>query len=892
MDKKVLLLSSLLGLLVLSAVGFWWLSCEQQVALSASASDHAAHAATADAQGMPGPGDATLTKTVASTVRADAATASASGLPFPEDARWVPVLVIDKATREPVAGADVGWVGENFEKYTAEQNLIDPDSMFLWRSIDLQVDRAGWRTTTDEHGIARVTFKEWTTVIATDAGRFARLTLRENTVAPPGGYVLELMPDLALTVQVLDEGGEPAAGVLLAVGIHDDPEQPQHFWGWGPIARTDADGRAVLRHLQQLLEEEDTEPAGAVRTPRWCARTYIPGYDDPGIPFTLDALPAEPIVLRLPACGSVRLRAEIAGRPAPGFVSASLVQCIEQPNYRPDTAQLYRPIAADGWVRFPHIPLGREFIGSSNTNGDLSTRFVGPIARGQEVMVRITPENDTMVLGGRMLTGDRQPIRNGSFVLMADGQNVNTYQNFRTDEQGRFLVAVGESRDDNHVDTLRFEYQRYAEPSLRIDLPGRTLRPGVEDLGDLTVSGGKLVVAGTFVDDSGPLHKNVSFWVEHFEPTAAPNEAWQGTTDTMQHQDKTGHFEVRGEVPAGRLRLAFASHDQLPMEPIEFEAGNEHLEVRIDTGHQLAATILLTTGMPQEGLYAVLQPVQPDPDPAAARRDEDRFRVEPWSEDGERRNLQWEALRAGSYTLSVYLWTRAQPLLVIPDVMVPGPTGGDPRLADIDLRAAVRTVLLCLFDDTGTPLESPGGVAFAVGQDPGSTWQGTQLWEAKTKVLVPASGSTELLVAVQDHRPRMVAVNGAELDVRLDPWPTLEVVLTGVPTLPEKVRLLAHLQPKSPNEAPYRSQWSSGRRGEMFDVGESRVAVAAGRATVPIGEGPHRVVLELVDNHRRIELSGIEPGVVLPNSERVFVTVPAAQWTAALAKFAPEPEPK
>lgn len=887
MDKKVLLLSSLLALLLFCVVGAWWLSGETTISV-AHAADAAAPrgAVPSDARPDTGAAAATPAPSTAGPVRATAAAASASGLPFPADATWVPVLVVDKVTRAPVAGAEVGWVGETIEAYFESMDQFDVDTIFVWRSLDLQIDRAGWRTTTDENGIARVTFQRWTTVVAADAGRYGQLHLHENTLAPPGGWVLELGPELALTVQVVDEQGTPAADVLLAVGVVDEGER-MHFWGWGPIARTRApDGIAVLRHLQQLADDEAggaTEPGSA---PRWRARTYVPGHDDPGVPFALDALPDEPIVLRLPACGRVRARAEVGGRPAPGFAGAGLAEFVEQQRgWRPDYVHLYRPIDADGWVRFAHVPLGREFHASSHGNGTLSTRFTGPIARDQEVTVVITPSTDTMLLSGRMLEAERQPMRHTTFQLDAEGPQIHAYAGFRTDDQGRFLVAVGSSCDDNLVEQLRFENERRGRPPLRLELPPRTLRQGVEDLGDLVMSGGKLIVAGTFLDADGPHRKDVSFWLERFEPTAEPGEAWQGVHDVLQHQDGTGRFELRGDVAPGRLRLAFGTHDKLPMEPVEFEVGAEHLEIRLATGHALAATILQNKGAPAEGLYAVLQPAGPIADAEQWRRDEDRFRVDPWSEDGERLFLQWPALPAGSYTLALHLWTRAEPILRLADVQVPGPAAGDPRLADIDLRAAVRTVVLSLFGADGRPIESPEGVAFATDQDPAATWQGMQIYDTPTKLLLPAGGTSELLLGLRGFQPRRVLVTGDRLDVRLDPWPTLEIVVAGVPELPAKAKVLAHLRPTTPNEAPYRAQWSRGQRGEYFDVPRQGGEVVAGRATVAVGQGPHRVELELVGFHERIPLPGAEPGLVLPNSGRVQVAVPAPSWTAALEQF-------
>lgn len=884
MDKKALLLSSLLCLLGACAIGLLWLAGGQTVALSSTLHEGARGDALAVEAAAPGaPTDADLPTAATGEIRATAATASGSLLPLPEDAQWIAVRVVDRDTREPVAGIGVGWVTEAVQEHLEDLDPTDPDMLFVWQSLDLQIERAGWRTTTDGEGIARVTWKQWTTVVAADAGRYGKLQIHENTIAPPGGYVLELGPDLELAVQVLDESGQPAAHVLLAVGVYRAGEL-QHFWGWGANARTEApDGIGVLRHLQLLAEDEDVDATDPAAAPRWRVRTYLPGFDDPGIEFSLEHLPTEPLVLRLPACGRVRVRAELAGRPAPGFVGAGLSQSTQpRRGWDPGIVNGYRVIDADGWARFAHVPLGREYVAASYTNGHLSTCFVGPIARGQEVTVVVTPDKDGIVLGGRLVDAERQAVQKQSLQLEAQGPRLHTYVAFRTDDDGRFLVHLGGARDDNRVERLRFELDRRGQPPLQLELPPRTLRPGLEDLGELVLSGGELVVGGRFVDDRGPYTKEVPFWIQRFEAHEDPEQQWQTVDDTLQHQDGTGRFEVRGTVAPGRMRLAFSNHGLLPMEPIEFEAGASDLQIHLATGHALAATLLVHKGTPDEGLYAVLSPAQPDPDPAARGRDEDRYRVEPWGNDGGRSHLQWPALPAGRYALALHLWTRTAPLLVIPDISVPGPDGGDARLADIDLRPLTRLVLLSLFDHHGAPIDSSHGAAFASGQDPGGEWQGTELYEATTKVLVPAAGPTELLVAIGGYRPRTVPVIGDRVDVRLDPWPTLELVVAGMPTLPPKVQLRAQLRPVVTNDVRYRAQWSSGHLGELFDVSSRSVVVTEGRATVAVGDGPHRIELALHVERQRIPLAGMEPDTVLPNSGRVQVTVPQARWAEAL----------
>jgi hypothetical protein len=877
MDKRVVLLTTLACLVAACALGLWWLATAASVQPTSDDQSSPGLAATATEASAAG-GDADVAAAVSPSrpARSAAAAASASMLPFPDGAQWLPIRIVDARDGEPVADANVGWIGETIESFFAQQNEFDPDAMLLWRSLDLQVERAGWRTTSDGNGIARVTLGRWTTVIAAHDGRFGTLQIHEDTVAPPAGYVLELQPDHECTVQVVDDAGDAVADVLVAVGRYEQ-DRLVSFWRGGPAARTSApDGKAVIQHLQELAQEEQTDG--------WRVRTYLPGFDDPGVPISLASPPSAPIVLRLPACGRVRAQATVGGSAMPGFTGAMLTAFeLRGKGYRPQQAQWLRPVDADGWVRFPHVPLGGEYTVATHTSGRLSTRFVGPSARGQEIVVTIAPARETILLAGRIVDDERRPVGDRDFQVEALGVKFRTYSTFRTGADGRFVVALGNARDDNAVDVLRFDSHRHREPPQRVELPPRVLRPGLEDLGDLTIDRGKLVVAGRFVDEHGPCQREVAFWLQRYVPNADGDETWQNVRDVLEYQDEAGNFELRGTVAPGRLRLVFGSHAALPTPPVEFVVGTTDLEIRLSSGHRLAATVLLPKDATENCLFANLLPSTTPPLAPGTAPDLDRYRAEPWTDDGVRMYLQWPALPAGTYTLALHLWSHAEPVVRIADVQVPGPTGGDPRLAEIDLRRQLRTVQLDLCDASGRPLDAVQGIAFPTRLDPAGVWEGTTLHEATTRVTVPALGTSELLVAVAGHRPRTVVLSGDRVEVRLDAWQRLELHLRDVPTLPPEVRLVAWLEPTQPSAGTFRSRWSTGDRSDWFDAPTRNVPVVGGRASLPIGDGPHRVVLRLLARHRLIEITGVTPAVVLPTSEQLQVQVAAAHWAEALA---------
>lgn len=890
MDKKSVLLSWSLTAVVAGAVAVWWFQSDTGIADPAPPTSAAAEAAATAAAGAAQDHDATAPRAPADELRSPVATAAAdTPRPIAEDARWIELRVVDGASHASVAGASVGWVMEGGSAHVQNWALGDSRSRLDWDSTDRQVELRGWRTTSDAEGIARVALRRWTIVVAESGGRAGRLELMENTVVPPGGYVLELVPDLQLTVRVEDDLGAPAADVLVAIGSYDDQGKLRSFWNRAPLAVTRApDGVAVLAHLQQQLAAElaDTEPAAAAQLR---VRTWVPGFDDAGVEFALDRLPAEPIVLRLPPCGRARVRGESGGRALPGFRRVLLQSSVPDRSRddEPPVPTVLRAVGDDGWVHFPHLPVGQGFRATCCENGRLTADFAGPSVRGQEVTVAITPRGDAVHVRGRLIDEERHPLARMQFRIQTWGERFRAFSEFLTDADGVFLVCLGPAAEDAAIDRLNIS-QSYTRPAaLGVDLPARTLRLGVEDLGEITLSFGDLLVSGHFVDEAGRSCPDVGCSLEHLATAEDGTDRWQQVAHSTS-TDGDGRFAVRGTVPPGRLRLTFGSYGSLPMPPVEFTRGTLDLEVRIARGHELAACLLQTRGTPDEALHAELLPNEPHPELDTIADGRARFRSTPWTEDGEHQHLQWQALPAGSYTLAVHMWTHTQPVAVVPDVQVPGPPGGDPRLAAIDVRAAMRPVTIHLSDTEGHPIEA-NAIAFAIDTTSAKEWSGFYLWEATSTAMVPASGTVELLVGAYGYQPRRVLVNAPTLDVRLDPWPTIRIDIGDVPALPARAELRVGLESETRDTTPYHSQIGNGTCGEFFDVPDS-IRVTDGHADAPIGQGPHRLSLYLNAEHGSYAFGPLEPAMVLPTSGRVRVTVPPEQWAAALAAITAPPK--
>ncbi|MBX3462947.1 MAG: Ig-like domain-containing protein [Planctomycetes bacterium] len=884
-DRRPLLVATLCALLGASAVASWWLWATGAPGLAAALTPHPATTGRTEGAAAFGDDEAPAGEAPTTAEARIAASPAGSGRPWPTDARWVAVRIVDEAG-DPVAGADVGWFDESLETLYEQLHPYEPATAMLWRSPEAQVERIGWRTRSDDQGMARVTWRRWTSVVAADATRFGRLDLPEHAALPADGLVLTLRPEHSLQVRVVDDRGQPAAGVPIGIAVLEGT-QVSRFWDWTPVAITGADGEATVRHLQHLAADEGDAAPGAERP--WRVQTLLPGFtDDPGVTFTLATLPPSPVELRLPACGQVRARVEVGGRPASGCRGAVLMAQGETEEWQwQQTAQLQQPTEGDGWVRFAWVPIGQRYAITTHDNGLLTTDFQGPASRDEEVTVVLRPSRDSIVLTGRLLAPDGRPLGDRHWWLEARGNDSRYRSGLRTDERGRFAVTLGEPGTEEPL-TMVFEHRCHGQRPLRVRVPPRILRPGTEDLGDLVETGGALLATGRFVAEHGPCPRHVFFRVERCLPAVLADQPWRPVHDLLEHQDGTGNFELRGEVQPGRLRLVFGTDDLLPMPAFEFDVGARDLEVPLATGYRLAASAQLAKGLDEDHLFAVLQPMA---EGARATEDRQRYQTAPVRDSETRLDLQWPALPAGRYRLALYSWSALAPLLRIDDVAVPAPEGGDPRLVDIDLRGLVRRVDLVVHGPDGTPIEDLSGVAFPLGQEAAAEWRGAALYGATSQLLLPAAGPQELLVAVYGFRPQRVRCDGDRVAIRLDPWPTVEVQFTPPEPLPAGGTMEVSLVPEAGVDTPYRLRfWNGGSIASLLAAPADGADLVAGRALLPIGDGPHHLELTLVAGQARSLVRVAQPTVVLPTSGRLQISVTQAAWAAALARLQP-PEP-
>jgi hypothetical protein len=502
-----------------------------------------------------------------------------------------------------------------------------------------------------------------------------------------------------------------------------------------------------------------------------------------------------------------------------------------------------QPVDPDGRARFPHVPLGETFTAGTHF---WAAEVTGPTSPGQTVDRTLELIDLVYALSGRLFGPDSEPLAGSVATATFDFGTSTGGTWVETDANGRFLWIVPHVRAGMpapKIARLAFEKAFADGPPVRCEVAPRELHRGRNELGDLRLGLDALVVGGRFVFDCSRAMP-VTYAVERLEPGTRPGqgESWR-TVEGLQHvQGRAPRFETRGTVGPGRYRLAFQRHAHLPIEPVEFAPGTADLEVAVACGTALVATCFLPAGVEPHQLRLELVPPH-----AAAASTADRQRsgsatdllrahVVGRDEEG-RTHYHWAAVADGKYTLRV-IGPQVDPLLEIEDVAVPLPDGGDPRLADIDLRRSLAAIELKVRFAGETERRRPAFV-FLLPQPDHGDWHGMAIWGSG--VLPVSKGAVDLLVASPGCRP--VTLRGVErnAEAALEPWPSVDLFFAGIEELPADASLSAgRVRPASEprDRRQYHTDNRDGPLDSLLGVGADFPRIENGRATLRLGDGP------------------------------------------------------
>ena len=402
-------------------------------------------------------------------------------------------------------------------------------------------------------------------------------------------------------------------------------------------------------------------------------------------------------------------------------------------------------------------------------------------------------------------------------------------------------------------------------------VPSIVLRIGEQDLGDLLLADEPLIVSGRIVAQGQWVRGDLSLAVQQ----ARPDGSWYGLAE-QRLVVRGDAFAVHGTPPSGPVRLVVESERFLPLAPQPFVAGQKDLEVHLERGGSVEASVLLRPMLGYWCLDALLLPADGRDRVSMSRMGPQTLRMvgfdravarahRNYSErDGGAVEMvyEWPSLWPGRYRLELWAFGSTQPACVVDDVVVPD---GGARLRGIDLRQKVRTLTLTVLGADGKPVDSrptrgfvqirgaaDGAAGFEVNPPPGAL--------AGKVFLLTAAPAVDLEVHVPGYLPRVLEQVSQDATVTLERGPRVEVELRPVPTLPPGHQLRVDLLPAGEPATARGRMMSPAAGGAMSLPSAVRTAVVRdGRAEAVLSRlGRHELRLVVVDEKTRREapLSG------------------------------------
>ncbi|MBL8738373.1 MAG: hypothetical protein JNL12_18225 [Planctomycetes bacterium] len=821
------------------------------------------------------------------------------------------ILVVDAATQQPVADAEV--VYSDATSRASMRALPIAEARLLLDDGELLARRFGRTARSDSSGRLQLWMERHGGLVCARVGsRYGEVRVRDGE--PPAlGYRLLLELEERLLARVVDTAGNPVAGVPVGLRARSGEPMPsavsgQHDYLHRSVT-SDANGLASFPHLQELrsipLGPQEGKPAAGFEL-----GIAIPGFDL--APIEVDAtvpLPPDPVELRLPATGALRIRYRLAGA-ALSAVELVILRATAGEDRRSGDLEVDAQVDADGWAVFPVLPAGKRMFVEPHGFGvfSLPSAELPPLVAGATLQHEIDLVGLGFVLRGRLLDRDGQPLAGASVHVAYRVSRSSGFATVKVDENGQFLHALPRVGDATTVRIERYDLTPEGHGGLRASLEPRELQLGVHDFGDLRIGGEPLVCSGRFAPEVDP-QSQVQLVVERLAPARRTGEPTWTEVRGLAAGHKAGRtFEVRGNVEVGPLRLRVVAREFLPVAPIEFRLGQGDVVVPLVSGARLVATCVMPEQAPEGEplrLELVGGPALPTvPGVGRVRPGEPKThrqaRLSRW--EAGRARYEWSAVEPGKYALQICVPGCAEPLLSIDDVVLPLPDSGDPRLASIDLRQVLRVVTLRLeaLEDGGERrLAMDRDLhAFLQPQEDPAAWEGFLLRPPAAALLLP-SRPVSMLVASRSGPPATVSIPPSVevVDIERTKWPELELRLAPGTVVPDGCELYARLLPKGgPGAgrflAQYRGSSSSGVLADLLRPAEAMGLLTLDRSTrSAIGDGVAELRIAMRCGTRHRDLQRFTPNEVVAGAP-VTITLDAAELAAAAKALAPKDAPK
>jgi hypothetical protein len=594
------------------------------------------------------------------------------------------------------------------------------------------------------------------------------------------------------------------------------------------LGTTGADGRVELPHAQILAGGEASLAVRVYAVP--------PGGETPSLDCDLTAPPPE-IIVRVAGRGSLTVRL-LDARDAPvdpaylGDRSVWLAAFDEGPVAHARMAEGFNrqkwvaTVGPQGIARFSGVALGRYLVVRSGNFG-MTAGCIGPTAANPDVQVNLQEPADAAVVIGAVLAADGSPFADQRLSVMYRAGLSSGWTDTLTDGEGRMRCLLGAHcvGEDVTVSAGTPTHRTDDAAELRVELPSRTIRPGLNDLGTVRLAAPAVLVAGRLVRADGVEAARVQLSIER-----RAGRSWHQVWELRPEWKPDGSFTVQGAIPTGTpLRLKIGPGSHLPVAPIECQAGAREVEIHLRAAGTVTATFLVDENTRAERLGFDLRRTQPPED-----RDE-RWRrtLDVWSlgsrASGGRVERKWSGLVPGTYDLAVLCRGQAEPITELQSIAVGGRPCKDPRLKGIDLRNRIHEFEVRVSGRGGKLITDRD--ALVVVRNAHGTWYGYTLH--KGVVTLDTSSSLDLMVLAPGYRTAVIEKVREARTIALEPEPTCALKVSLPAALPDGIELQLDLRPQLRAGRDAYIRIDNGRGGQVESILAEKVVLGGdGTATL------------------------------------------------------------
>jgi len=640
----------------------------------------------------------------------DSARSATSLDPSPTDAdaseeppkRGVELVPIRGAARTRVADVELWWwpeaerssalAGSKFEQLVYEGEL---DAHFAEHAKPLAPDEFGRFFSPCD------TSPSTGFVVASSPGWWGYAFVHN---AEPSPCYVELVRDTNIDVRVVDAAGSPVRGVR--VGVRD-------CYGGGAYydhvrARTDEEGRAVLRHVAHAIGD-DTSFGSDLRI--LIAETLA---TDASVPLDLERWPTAPVELVMPTTGAVEVALvdwDFAASPDAPWVSLVTAARDASENAAVPRYVLAPRQVVDGAVLFPFVEIGCDVVASARCpETGWRCDFVrgrGPARPGETVRLELRMREPALLVRGRLVHEDGSAAGDAEFgcALAAPERSdrpAYAREGLRTDADGGFqlLASVRLPAELQFEVVVRDARGRPAERGTRA-LRSRA-SAGVLEVGDVRLAPLPVLAAGVVLDAAGQPVAFAS--VEVHEPMGPSGDGadapvgWSPRWRDEGRTDAQGRFRIASDCASPSVALWVKCGDRRGT-PREVRTGDEHVVLTLDWSGVIAGRVVLPQGVYRQ--QVTLKAVARDSAPVAIALREWRRRMLDDSSEFAIRGLE-----SGAYDVVVEVDGAEDPIARVENVhVISGEITRDARLNPLDLRESVDLVTVRVLDLDGRPVQ-------------------------------------------------------------------------------------------------------------------------------------------------------------------------------------------